>query len=138
MVERVNAKGLPNTSYVIVDNDAYKGASYYRVKAVDFNGGVTYSDWKMVEIEGWDVVRVFPVPTDNDLNIELTSNQNDQVVLTVYDALGTLVHQESRVVQNANQQRLKMNTSRLSAGLYYLNISNQNGYTQQRKFIIQK
>jgi hypothetical protein len=138
LVERVSAKGLPNTSYAILDDDAYKGTSYYRVKAVDYNGGVTYSDWKMVEIAGWDVVRVFPVPTANDLNIELTSNQNDQVILTVYDALGMLVHQESRVIQNANQQRLKMNTSRLSGGVYYLTISNQNGYTQQRKFIIQK
>ncbi|CAA6824841.1 MAG: Unknown protein [uncultured Aureispira sp.] len=138
LVQRVDAKGLPNTSYALLDNDAYRGTSYYRIKAVDYNGGFTYSDWKMVEIKGWDVVRVFPVPTADHLNIELTSNQHDEVTLTVYDALGSLVHQEIRVVQNANQQQLKMNTSQLSGGVYYLNISNQNGYTQQRKFIIQK
>ncbi|CAA6824844.1 MAG: Unknown protein [uncultured Aureispira sp.] len=138
LVQRVHAKGLPNTSYAIIDNDAYKGTSYYRVKAVDYNGGLTYSDWKMVEIKGWDVVRIYPVPTADDLNIELTSNQNDEVTLTVYDALGALVHQEIRVVENANQQKMKMNTSQLSGGVYYLSIANQNGYTQQRKFIIQK
>jgi hypothetical protein len=138
LVARIQAKGLPNTDYVVLDEDAYKGTSYYRVKAVDYNGVATYSDWKSVDIKGWDVVRIFPVPTDNYLNIELTSNQNDQVTLIVYNALGTLVHQETSVVQNANQQQLKMNTSQLSAGVYYLSISNKNGYTQQRKFIVQK
>ena len=138
LVQRVNARGLPNTSYAVLDEDAYKGTSYYRVKAVDYNGDVTYSDWKTVEIKGWDVVRIYPVPTANDLNIELTSNQNDEVILTVYDALGALVHQEIRVVENANQQKMTMNTSQLSGGVYYLSIANQNGYTQQRKFIIQK
>ena len=108
------------------------------VKAVDYNGAITYSDWKSVEIKGWDIVRIYPVPTDDYLNIELTSNQNDKVTLTVYDALGTLVQQEVKVVQNANQQQLKLNTSKLSEGVYYLSITNQNAYTQQRKFIIQK
>ncbi|CAA6824846.1 MAG: Unknown protein [uncultured Aureispira sp.] len=138
LVQRVEARGLSNTNYALVDNDAYKGTSYYRVKAVDYNGDISYSNWEKVEIKGWDVVRIYPVPTDDDLTIELTSNQNDEVILTVYDALGSLVHQEVRVVQNANQQKLQLNTSQLSGGVYYLNIANQNGYTQQRKFIIQK
>ncbi|BDS12538.1 T9SS type A sorting domain-containing protein [Aureispira anguillae] len=137
-VEQIKAKGLSNVAYRIIDENAYRGTSYYRIKTVDYDGNARYSDWKVVSIEGWDIVRVFPVPTDDYLTIQLSSNQNSRIDLEVYDALGTLVHQERKSISSANSQQLKMTTSQLSAGIYYLKISNNEGYAQQRKFVVQK
>jgi hypothetical protein len=137
LIQTVDARGLSNTAYTALDEDPYRGLSYYRIKAVAYDGSVTYSDWKSVEIEGWEVVRVYPVPTKEVLNIQLSSTLSDQVSLVVYDALGTLVYQSTRTLDNANQQQLQLMTNNWSSGVYYLQISNADGYTQQRKFVVE-
>lgn len=137
LVGKVPAKGLADNAYTLLDEDAYKGTSYYRIKAVEHDGTITYSGWKVVNIKGWDIVRVFPVPTSDYLNIELSSNEHSAVTLEIYDALGMLVYQENQQIENANNQQLKMNVGQLSGGLYYLRISNTKGAVQQRKFVIQ-
>ncbi len=136
-IETVQALGLATAEYQLFDNDPHRGVSYYRVKAVDLDGSATYSDWKAVEIEGWNVVRVYPVPTNEVLNIELNANVDDQVSLVVYDALGMQVYQSTQTIQPSNRQRLQVATSQLATGIYYLRISNDAGYTQQRKFVVE-
>ncbi len=136
-IETVQALGLAPAEYQLLDNDPHRGVSYYRVKAVALDGSATYSDWKAIELKGWNVVRVYPVPTSEVLNIELNANVDDQVSLVVYDALGILVYQSTQTIQPSNRQRLQVATSQLATGIYYLRISNDAGYTQQRKFVVE-
>lgn len=124
-------------NYEAFDTDPYRGTSYYRVKSVDFDGTVAYSDWKAVEIEGWDVLQVYPIPTKDELVVELTATLNEEVSITVYDALGSQVLIQNAVITAANQQLLTVNVGGLAEGMYFITIRNSAGYTQQRKFIVQ-
>lgn len=137
LVEQVNAQGLPSAHYRVVDANPYRGTSYYRVKAVDYNGEVRYSAWKAVEIEGWDIVRVFPVPAKENLSIQLSSNQHSMVALAIYDALGSLVYQGTKPIEGTNHQALTIPIRHLSAGVYSIQIS-AGGFVQQRKFVVQE
>lgn len=73
-------------------------------------------------------ISVYPNPVSNFLNIDNSFSGNLQ--LKVFNQLGQIV-----LIQNQNTTSTSLDVSNLSKGLYYLNISSQEGHIETIKFI---
>lgn len=91
--------------------------TYFRLKQVDSDGNVRYSEVIMVgacnELDG---IMVYPNPAQDKISIEFNSS-NDQDVL-IFDYMGRLVHKES------GNALIQVNTSNWATGLYTVSIGN--------------
>jgi hypothetical protein len=77
--------------------------------------------------------KVWPIPATDKLNIDFKEVLEKNTKISVYNINGGLVFED--LVKNTQKNSYSINTSKLSKGIYFLNISNQNSkYT--KKFII--
>jgi Secretion system C-terminal sorting domain/Beta-propeller repeat len=62
-----------------------------------------------------DLIQIYPVPADNQLNIILDSKIHDDILVEIMDINGKLIYQKS-ITQNE-----VVNTGRFSNGIYFMN-----------------
>ncbi|MEM9991673.1 MAG: T9SS type A sorting domain-containing protein, partial [Bacteroidota bacterium] len=99
--------------------------NYYRLKQLDFDGGFEYSAVVAVIFgkDAEDVLRVFPNPTQDQLNIAFASEQ--AATIEIFDQLSRRV--KTIVTKNAQNQ---IDVSDLATGLYWLKVqTNRQLYT---------
>ena len=70
---------------------------YYRLKTVDFDGSVQYSNVISIQRKGdiFEVVNTYPVPTTKDLTVEFVTAEDEEVIYTLTDITGKVVMQNS-------------------------------------------
>lgn len=133
----VNAAGNATaiTSYDFNDLNVQAGIIYYyRVKSVDENKSVQYSDIRksqLMHISNQLKVSVYPNPANNTLSIHapnLTVPATIQINSLLGESLLTVTMDKSNMVLNLNQ---------IPTGLYLLKID-YNGKNQSQKLVIQK
>jgi uncharacterized repeat protein (TIGR03803 family) len=78
------------TDYTATDNNPRSGKNYYRLKMIDNDGAVTYSDIKQVKFAVDNSITVFPNPVAAVLNIK-NNIKGSQFLITVTDAAGRIV-----------------------------------------------
>ena len=104
------------------------GLNYYRLKQIDFNQAFEYSPIKIIRIENHQShLKIFPNPTSQILNIELSDDWTSETTLEVYDITGKLV--QSHITSNT------LNTfdlSHLPNGQYLLKVTNASRVLIQR------
>lgn len=125
IISRVKAIGNTNmeTQYFAVDTDPFSGVNYYRLNQIDFDGKSKHSEIRAVNVldDRYDILTVFPNPTNGMTEIIFNSYTKEESVLTLTDATGKLITQENiSVVKGGN--RLKLNMSEQGAGIYILSI----------------
>ena len=79
---------------------------------------------KNVSVNGGEA-KVYPVPAQNTLNIDLTWNEAQASIATIYDAQGKVVRQWD--VPSATEYHTSVSVNNLSEGVYFLQISGANG-----------
>jgi thiol-disulfide isomerase/thioredoxin len=77
-----------------------------------------------------------PASSFTVINAQLASDCN-QAVINVYDGTGKLVMSENWKNASAGQNRMELNTSALSSGLYTIQLANGNSHIQQQRLLIQ-
>ncbi|MCH2045992.1 MAG: T9SS type A sorting domain-containing protein [Saprospiraceae bacterium] len=125
-----------NTShYYFKDPNAYSGISYYRLKQLDTDGGVSYSLVKTVKgiREASEVVTVFPNPASDCVYIRLFSSATE-VTIRIFDTKGALVLSERHNIPNSEMIEIN-NLSHLADALYTITITTENGDIYSNKFI---
>ncbi len=121
-------------NYITVDEDPYKGVSYYRLKQTDFNGASEYFDMVSVNISNIDDLTLFPNPVTSDLNISLKSkSEQSEIYVKIYNIQGSLiVNQKNALVKGLNEIAVDMN--KYSQGLYFVTVEYGN-QIQKLKFL---
>ncbi len=113
--------------YSFFDYEAREGGNFYRLKSVEFSG---LTDWSNVILvnreseESNDSFEVFPVPTQDNLYIQLAGEATVTGQISVVDVSGKYIL--SRAAEAAEGQ-LKLNVSSLAPGLYLFVWENSNG-----------
>lgn len=127
------------THYERIDDNAYTGVSYYRLRQVDFDGTESFSPIRAVrgsEIINAGNVSIFPVPVTDELNIRfgelpkaVTSGE-----IRIFDVQGRLLFNSSVSLQS--HQVLKIAAiQQWPSAMYLLNIRLDNGDTMTDKFV---
>jgi hypothetical protein len=137
-VARVAAAGNSSTTLTYVANDMQplSGISYYRLRTVDLDNSEGFSNIISLEraVKGTDLVALFPNPASTQITYQLMAESADELTVKVIDALGRV--NSSQVVQvNAGLNSQTLEISKLSPGLYYLQITCCDGQTITQKFV---
>lgn len=137
------AKGAGNSTsilnYTSVDNIPYDGVAYYRLKQTDYDGNFTYSELKMVHFEHYIdfLFNIFPNPNDgSSFNLQINSNNNEEVLVVVYDILGNEIYSKVIITQENSGNIYAIDPSqKLSPGLYTITAAS-NDKIYNKKLIV--
>ncbi|MFT4023577.1 MAG: T9SS type A sorting domain-containing protein [Flavihumibacter sp.] len=112
-------------SYSFTDNNPLDGDNSYRIKQTDIDGTFSYSNViRVVAANGMAAgLRLYPNPviTTQQITLENTTLRNKKVSLSIVNAAGVVIRQEQ--VTFGNDSRLKLNTSNLKKGSYFIRIT---------------
>lgn len=124
-----NSSGILNYSFT--DQKPVKGINYYRLKQVDIDGKVEYSTIQKVTFGGLNsTVLIYPNPAKNHVVIE---GLNSRTEIEIINALGQVIHLETTLSNSLN-----LKTDQFPAGMYYINIKQQDKKNQIEKVMIRK
>lgn len=125
-------------SYPFSYNDAtpLKSVNYYRIKLIDIDGKVTYSNIAAVRFNGNESIKVVPTIAVNDVKVFYESAVSGNSTWIVYDMAGRVVSKS-----NANllkgQNTITISVSNLMKGQYQIVGNTESGKTDAVKIIKQ-
>jgi hypothetical protein len=120
----VAANSNLSAAYNAVHPNPAAGINYYRLRIIDKNGTITYSDVRKVNFGKITSVSVFPNPARVEVNITLTAAMvNKAATISVLSIDGKLVATRQLV---AASQTETINVSKLAGGKYILRIVTPN------------
>ncbi len=118
-------------NYSLTHTTPKQGLNYYRLKTIDKDGKVSYSEVRTVNFGGVEgVVKIYPIPATATVNITLTNamiNQSGTISIIALD--GRLVHAQTTT---ALSQTETINVSKLASGKYIVRIVTNNEVVNQR------
>lgn len=124
VIQMVEGAGTTESinNYASVDANPVNGVQYYRLKQVDFNGKFEYSAIVPVNFNGTSgLVKVFPIPANNNLNISLDNSENADVKIIIFNSFG----QEVMSV-NGTENFFTLDIAQLNAGIYTVEVKCEN------------
>jgi hypothetical protein len=125
VIETVPAQNqMGQLNYYFADNNPLPNINYYRIKAIDRNGDVSYTNSLLLQYNPASTNKIYPNPTDGIIFIDET----DFMSISIKNLSGKLLLQ----LDKTNE----VNISHLENGMYILELT-QNNETQQVKIIKQ-
>jgi hypothetical protein len=113
------------TSYHFEDSfegNAYRGSVSYRLKQIDLDGSVNYSDVIQVDVDftpkSYSLEQNYPNPFNPSTTIKYSLPNESNVKLTVYTALGEVAIELVNSVQETGFYQVQFDASALASGLY--------------------
>lgn len=82
-----------------------------------------------------NITKVYPNPTNGDLNVEISSTRNEKnVSITIYDMNGKKIYLQQIDIRRSLKSSFQVSSSGISAGFYYLILEDQKGNKIVKKF----
>ncbi|MEA1873310.1 MAG: GEVED domain-containing protein [Bacteroidota bacterium] len=149
-IHREAGAGFSNReiTYKYTDKKPYSGVSYYRLKQVDFDGAISYSDWQAINIQEHDtpqfdeygnnsrmkVLGVYPNPTNAPLHILIESDSAKPIQYQIFHQTGTLIKNGELNLQNGKTEHT-VDLSSLADGMYVLILTDKTNKSQHKIII---
>jgi hypothetical protein len=129
IIGRVKAQKL--STYSFTDRNPLLSNNYYRIKAKDFDGTLSYSDIRIINIDALsaNAIRIYPNPTSDRLNISITNAGTYQIKLI--DQAGKVVFNNIQEL-NLGVNDLGVSLSSFSSGVYYLTLTSDFQYINKK------
>jgi len=119
------------------DNQPLLGTSYYRIKQIYTDGSFDYTAVKKIDfnidLEG---ISIFPNPAQEELFISVKPLIGKAGTLTLANQYGQVVRVLN--LEKIESDILKINTSDVSNGLYYLNVATKDQKAFTKKVMIHR
>jgi hypothetical protein len=134
----VKGAGNSNTSlyYSFTDEKPYSGTSYYRLKQTDFDSQYSYSNRVAVNIEGLEIISIFPNPSKGYIDYMIYSNKAGKISIKILDLLGREIFNRDEAIE-AGITKNAFNVSLLSKGVYLFQASSSDMGKTQKQIIIE-
>lgn len=117
-VEGKGNSSAENT-YLWIDNTPLTGVNYYRLKQIDFDGKVSYSRIESVNLKNGSLLKVYPNPTDDFIEIELANSKE------LYS--WHLINSQGQVMKSAVNGSKRISLKSVPTGTYVLEIITKDG-----------
>ncbi len=124
--------------FYYIDNIPIAATNFYRLKMVDDNGKITFSETIIVEnkSESLDFVNLLSNNVTTEIAFNFNSTKKTTLVLVITDVSGRQVSKQNyNIVVGIN--KFNINVSKLSAGIYYLSTISNSGDIETVKFVKQ-
>ncbi|MEO5642170.1 MAG: T9SS type A sorting domain-containing protein [Bacteroidia bacterium] len=114
-------------SYSFPDLAPNPGMNYYRLRQVDFNGSIYYSDWVAVEfMPSATYVSIFPNPSEGTVNVQFSGYEDELISVSVIDVTGRIIEKKQLNI-STHEQLLNIDITKQPAGIYFISINS--GFT---------
>ncbi len=136
-VTTVNGAGNSNIvlNYSFIDENPYKGISYYRLKQTDYDGNFDYSDIKPVHCSFTSValdVEFYPNPFTNEITVVISNLLSSTAEIEIYDVLGNKVLEQTLYNIENNNNEFVISLSDLFKGVYLIKFTSDNFIKTQK------
>lgn len=118
-------------NYLFLDQNPLSGINYYQLKQIDIDG--TFTKSKIVTARFDQILQAIaaPNPADDYVNVQFTSRTPGTTKILVYNMAGIELSQtQININEGINSHRI--NVGKLSAGHYFVKVSNEEGDTNLR------
>lgn len=116
------------------DFNIYKtGIHYYRIKQMNQDGSIFYSDVVQSLVDKELELVAFPNPVNGILNLDMRSLGTEAITIEFYDANAKVVYRQ--VMENITNI-IQINVSDFPTGIYTLKTSNDSRYLSKRIFVV--
>jgi len=117
-------RGPATPPYWGTDTAPFTGNNFYRIKQVDKDGTISYSNTIVVYYAQLrSIVSIYPNPVNDVLHIKLSVAKADQYFISITDLAGRKV-QEERLIATGTELSGDIDMRRQAAQLYILTIRN--------------
>lgn len=143
-ITTINRSTTGSTEYNYADrgiNNLGTSILYYRIKQVDINGKINYSDIKFLNVEKSESqVNIFPNPVKEGfyVNIQFAAFLSGTVKLNLVGANGQLIRSKELSSLQATNYYFGISDLALPAGNYYLQIMSQGKLLETKKIFVIK
>ena len=123
-VETVIEETGGTINYSYLDITAQRGTIYYRLAIVDQNGNYIYSKSIMVavDIKGISVMIVYPNPFSKRVQIRVSSDKEEKVVINILSNNGTLMRMQNAQLKTGDNNIQIQNVDELPGGIYIIEV----------------
>jgi len=138
LLNQREASGKPGkTDYAFIDQTLAIGKNYYRLKSVEPDGKVSYTNIKVVvyKLEN-DYVRLYPNPTGiNLIYFEFSGEVSNKVDYWITDIAGQNVYNLKTIQAKNGKNKISISLNDLAQGAYLFHYQNSNGTSAHIKFV---
>jgi len=131
-IEGAGTTPNPN-SYDLLDREAPSGTSVYQLSQTDFDGTTVIVG--VVELTRGEatlaIIDIYPIPVDHLMNIQISSNTDSELNVSITDMLGRTIYSQLEDV-NMDLNELQISTNSLSPGVYFLTIEGSDNLVTQK------
>ncbi len=126
-----SAKGINGSgaAYSVFDPNPYSGINYYRLKTVDVDGSYSYSGVLKIKVPVKDklfITQSYPNPVYDLLNVEIQSDKNQVINLSVFDFTGKLFTTQ-KIMLRKGVNKTSVPFEKAAGGIYILKIISKEG-----------
>jgi hypothetical protein len=122
-----NSSGVKNYSLPDDISSINSTVIYYRVKLVDADGKIKYSNTVVVRLSGINGVKSWPNPFTTGIYVSFYSKVNTMLEIRITDAAGKTAVKSKYAVLKGNNQLNLSNLERLAKGIYMIQIKDKTG-----------
>lgn len=119
-IKKIDGSGnsSSNLNYSTIDENPYKGLSFYRLKQTDFDGQFDSSIVRSVNFENIETnnIQLYPNPTSDQ--IVILGDKLELSEINIFNTLGQNVNILTTIQQN--EKKVTIDMSILSTGMYYI------------------
>ena len=108
---------------------------YYRVKLIDFDGKVKYSNVVAVRLTSKPGVTVYPNPFHSSITISITTESETMIDINLIDVGGNQLRRLSQRASKGQNQIPVNNLDNLPGGVYLIEITDKKARTTYQKLI---
>jgi SdrD B-like domain/Secretion system C-terminal sorting domain len=123
-IATVAANTNSNATYDAVHTTPIAGINYYRIKSIDKDGTVSYSDIRKVTFGKGGTVSVYPNPAVDIVNISLTGTMVNKVTTVSILSMDGKVLSQQRITNTGQTETI--NVSTLANGSYIVRLVTEN------------
>jgi hypothetical protein len=125
----VNSTSDRNYSYNDNVSSIQQQTIYYRIKQVDTDGKMYYSNVTSVKTKKQVAVEVWPNPFVSSVFVTINSSVNEKATMSLYDVQGKLINTNTSMLM-AGINKIELNSlDHLPMGIYNLRIVSKDGVT---------
>jgi hypothetical protein len=114
-------------TYIFIDNNSTYNNNYYRLKQIDYDGKITYSN--IINTICYDIIQpminIYPNPTKNIINIIGENLPDDIVKIEIYNVINELIWSNFENVDNGHINII-FDMMCLSPAMYIVKITSNN------------
>ncbi len=124
-IHTIASNGNISGAYSFEDNAPLNGSSYYRIKIINKNGSINYSNLAVINFNSKAFIQVSPNPVvDNKIILQTKNIPVEKYSLIVYNSIGQSILQQSINITNPNQHIQILLGDKVKSGTYHIVMQN--------------